>query len=225
MENHHELAANNGIYHEYYQDVWSRLKTEDGVRFAFSDEDYYIYLIVHAAKHFSQGGFGVRTILDFYVYNQAKNLNREYLAQEFEKLRLTKFVFEMEKLANVWFGDEIGDENSAFIGDYILKSGTYGLTVNNTAINSASAKGSVKKAKKRYLFKTLFPSYRTMCQPYPVLKKAAILLPIMWVYRWFDVLFTRRKNVKAAMNRMKTLDEKSVDTASKLLEITEIPID
>jgi hypothetical protein len=64
-----------------------------------------------------------------------------------------------------------------------------------------------------------------MCQPYPVLKKAAILLPIMWVYRWFDVLFTRRKNVKAAMNRVQTLDEKSVDTAAKLLEITQVPID
>ena len=225
VENHHELAANNGVYHEYYQGVWQRLNLVSGSQYVFSDEDYYIYLMVHAAKHFAHGGFGVRTVLDFYVYNQAKQLDREYLKTEFEKLQLTKFADEMEKLANVWFGDATADENSEFIGEYILKSGTYGLTTNSTAINSASANGSVKSAKKRYWFKTLFPSYKNMCQPYPVLKKAAILLPVMWVYRWFDVLFTRRKNVKAAMDRMKTLDEKSVDTAAKLLEITQVPID
>jgi hypothetical protein len=225
VENHHELAANNGIYQEYYKDIWSRLRAVSGTKFAFSDEDYYIYLMVHAAKHFAHGGFGVRTVLDFYVYNQAKKLDREYLEKEFGKIRLTKFAAEMEKLANVWFGDETPDENSEFIGEYILKSGTYGLSTNSTAINSAGVNGSVKKAKSRYWFKTLFPSYKNMCQPYPVLKKAAILLPIMWVYRWFDVLFTRRKNVKAAMNRVQTLDEKSVDTAAKLLEITQVPID
>ncbi len=225
VENHHALAENNDVYRAYYQDIWSRLKTTDGVEFSFTDEDYYIYLLVHAAKHFSHGGFGVRTVLDFYVYRTAKKLNEEYLKAEFAKIKLAKFAAEMEKLANVWFGDGAADKNTEFLSEYIFKSGTYGLTENNTLMNSVSKDGSANKAKRNFVWSTVFPRYKNMKTVYPVLKKCPVLLPFMWIYRWFDVLINRRKNIKTAMNKMKGIDDASVRVAQKAIEITEVPLD
>lgn len=47
-----------------------------------------------------------------------------------------------------------------------------------------------------------------MAMHFPVLKKAPILLPIMWPVRWFELLFVRRKSAleKGALMRTATAE-------------------
>lgn len=225
IETHHQLAAQNDLYHDYYEDIWDRLKTKNGSLYEFSDEDFYIYFFVHAAKHFAHGGFGVRTVLDVYVYTHNKTLDRAYLDTEFEKIKLKKFVQTIENLSEVWFGERQTDEDSELLGEYIFGSGTYGLSSNNAVINNVNEGKSVKKTKISYFFKTIFPSYKIMKSHYPILKKLPFLLPFAWIVKWFAVLFKRRERFGVVVRNVKSVDEKKIDKAARILELTEIPMD
>ena len=224
FEPHFHLLSDNDEYHAYYQNVWSRLNHEGGSLYSFSDEDFYIFFIVHSAKHFTHGGFGIRTVLDVHIYNNAKTLNREYLNGELEKLGLKKFVKTIEELAECWFGGQEANEDIERIGEYIIESGTYGVSLHYIMLNSVKEK-SVKGSKLSYFMRTLFLPYKQMKGRYPVLQKAPILLPVYWIKRWFEVIFKRKENVKKTVNTMQSINNQQVEKYSKILEITEVPLD
>ena len=54
-----------------------------------SDEDFYIYITSHAYKHYSGSGTGLRTLMDFYAYLNAKGdtFNLDYIWTECKKHR------------------------------------------------------------------------------------------------------------------------------------------
>lgn len=223
IEMHHELFAVNERGYEYYRTVWQKLRTDDGAEYRFTDEDFYIYFLAHAAKHLTGAGFGVRTVLDVYIFCREKPaLDRAYLQEELSKLGLAKFAATMEKLSRVWFDGESADEETELLGEYIFGSGTYGQTKNRALMKGVEKNNSVGKSKRRYIFKTLFPSYNDMVTVYPFLKKAPFLLPFMWIYKWFEVLFKRRGKFRQTVENLRQMQEAEVDLAKKVLEITEI---
>ena len=224
FEPHFYLLSDNGKFHAYYKNVWERLKNVEGSLYAFSDEDFYVFFIVHSAKHFTHGGFGIRTVLDIHIYNQAKKLDREYLNGEFEKLGLKKFVKALEELAKCWFMGKPMSEDTERISEYVMESGTYGVGLHRTILNNTK-KNSVSGSKISYFLKTLFLPYKQMRGRYHILKKAPILLPFYWVKRWCEVLFKRRKNIKNTVNTMQQITNEKVKKYSKILEITEVPLD
>ncbi len=213
------FTANN----EYYKDVWQRLLLESGSKYKFTDEDYYVYFIAHASKHFSSSGFGIRTILDIYYYNNAKKLNREYVEQELEKLGILKFTKYLEKISRIWFGDEKSDADTQIIETYIMESGAYGIKKHNVLMNAQDKNNSNKNAKVRYFFKNIFPSLKHMKTAYPVLRKAPILLPFVWVYRGGKVLFTKRDRIKDLSQGMAQINSKDTKNIQDILRITDFP--
>ena len=219
FEMHYELAAHKDKAFEYYEGVWDKLKTDNNVEFRFTDEDFYIYFMVHASKHFFGGGFGIRTVLDIYIYKNSVVLDKDYLKVEFAKLGLSKFVAVMEDLADVWFGERKSNPDIELLAVFILKSSTYGVS-SNYAIMSVDGKKGERKAKIAYFFKVIFPSYKSMKTKYPFLKYLPILLPIMWVYRWFEVLFTRKENFRKTVNNLKSMNDVKIERIEKVKEIT-----
>ena len=224
FEPHFYLLSDNKKFHRYYQDVWEKLKCESGSLYSFTDEDFYIFFMVHSAKHFTHGGFGIRTVLDIHIYNQAKTLNREYLLCEFEKLGLVQFVETIEKISRCWFEGETMDEKLECVSDYIIESGSYGVSLHRVMINNVK-ENSVTKSKFVYLIRTLFLPYPQMKRRYPILQKCPVLLPFYWIRRWFAVIFKRRKNIKKTVQTMQLITDKKVEKYSKILEIIQVPLD
>lgn len=78
---------------EYYSDIKDRLipdRTDDRCYgYHMSDEDFYIYITSHAYKHYSGSGTGLRTLMDFYAYLNAKGdtFNLDYIWTECKKHR------------------------------------------------------------------------------------------------------------------------------------------
>ena len=64
-----------------------------------------------------------------------------------------------------------------------------------------------------------------MKKKYPFLKYLPILLPFMWVYRWFVILFTGRKKVKKFVKEMDNLNDENLKKVKTIMDITEAPID
>lgn len=224
IEMHHELANENSAYFDYYRSVWERLLTKDGIEYTFKNEDFYIYFLVHAASHFSGGGFGVRTLLDIYVYNKSVVMDKVYLYKELEKIRLDVFCRQLEKITAACFENADLDEEGEFLLDYIVGAGTYGNSENSTAISSLSEQNSVPKNRRKYLIKTIFPPFKIMKSKYPILKKVPILYPFMWVWRWFGVAFRRRERIKATVRNTKNISESNLNRVQRILEITQLPM-
>ena len=52
------------------------------------------------------------------------------------------------------------------------------------------------------------------------MKYLPILLPFMWVYKWFEVLFTRKENFKKTVNNIKAMDDEKIARVERVKAIT-----
>ena len=187
---------------EYYGDVKKRLvkDSDNNYGYHFSDEDFYIYIITHEYKHYSNSGTGIRSLLDCYVYLQAKQetLNRTYIESECEKLGISDFEKQSRELAGKVFGKsdaELTDEDKLMLERY-LNSGTYGTL--KQSIEKSMEKFSQKtgsRSKLRYIMSRLFPGAEFFEAHYPPVFRHRIFLPAGWIYRICRGVVTNRKRI------------------------------
>lgn len=109
VELHKSIVPNyNSELYSYYGDGWKFAKKKPGYDniYEMSKEDFYIYTVVHSAKHYIGSGIGMRHVVDMWVLKNAymPDMDKAYLDDELEKLQLTKFNKMMCDLADVWFG-------------------------------------------------------------------------------------------------------------------------
>jgi hypothetical protein len=109
VEIHRNMISEIYDLSKYYHNIWYKVKKIDNTsEYYLSDEDHYIFIVAHSAKHYGAGGTGVRSVLDLYFYNKKySNMNREYIDVELEKLNLIRFECHMRKLASGWFDNEV----------------------------------------------------------------------------------------------------------------------
>ena len=221
IELHKRLVPSyNKDYYEYFGDGWKLATRVDPntCEGFMTDEDSFIYNFVHYAMHYRNGGIGVKHVTDFYVIMQKNpGLNFTYIEAELQKLQLMEFWENTKKLLHVWFTGEESTEITDFMTTKIFDSGAYGTEearINAGAVRTANT-GKGMKIKK--IFRLIFPSYKGMCQKYRFLKKVPILLPIMWVVRWVQTLFTPSK-IKAKKKELGMLSVESVNRYQKELD-------
>lgn len=175
----------------YYLNVKDRLlKDEDNLYgYHFSDNDFYLFLLAHEYKHYMQGGTGLRSLLDIYVYLKQKRneMDWDYIRQETEKMGMADFEPLNRSLSMHLFGEESLTESEKRMYDYMLSSGAHG-TVENDMANQIKTKGQFG-----FFLSRLTLPYENMLYEYPVLKKAPYLYPIMWVWRLIRKFFTSNK--------------------------------
>ena len=151
-ENHHDVYEKNPVYNfelhrslytsshkqvwaAYYKNIKEKLLLQDRVSYGqqMTDEDFYIFMVSHAYKHYDGQGTGIRTLLDFYVYLQAKTeLDFSYIETECRKLEIEAFEKDSRVLCKKVFGENavntigsLGDEERNMLS-YYLGSGVYG---------------------------------------------------------------------------------------------------
>lgn len=200
-------AMHQNNWEDYYKDVKDRLVLDNGSSYGyhFTDEDFYVYIVTHAHKHYAGSGTGLRTLLDFYVYLRAKEpeLDFTYIEKECEVLGIAEFerqnrtlcrkVFDAGALYDMdAFEKQLSHEEQEMLY-YYLSSGVYG-TVERGVENRVKKYRSIsgKRSKVGYLFSRLFPGMDTY-KHYPFFYKHKLLLPVCWVYRVFRVLFSKER--------------------------------
>lgn len=194
---------------KYYSDVKNRLVKDDDSKcgYHFTNEDFYIYMIVHMFKHYSNGGTGLRSLLDCYVFLHAKgdSLNRDYINRELCTLGLLEFEGSVRELAMKVLGtqmykspdvlDVLTETEKSLLDEFIL-SGTYGTKQQHfeKRFDNYTAKvGS--QSKLRYLLSRLFPDAKFFEYYAPFFGRHPIFLPFGWIYRAIKALVTNRRNI------------------------------
>lgn len=211
------IPSYNEDYYEYYGDGWGKAKPAGGSEYKMSDEDLFLYIFTHFAKHYRDSGAGIKFVIDFYLYlKKYPNLDFEYIYGELESLNLREFYDNVMRLLRVWFEGEKEDEVTAMLNEKIFASGVYGNFEKAPYAEGLKISKKHKNVKARKFFTMIFPSFSDMKMIYPVLKKAAVLLPIMYVARWLTAIFNPKK-IKNGFDKLKKYDDGKVEEYRKEL--------
>ena len=218
VEPHFALNNDAEQYEQYYADIWSRLLTDDGIEYRFTDEDFYCYLLLHMYKHMLNGGTGVRSVIDLGLWNRAHpTMDRDYLTKEWTKLGLSRFAYQMERLFRVWLCGETGDSDTCLLTEYILAGGAYGSFAQGSQVSVAR-----KKRWKRlsFLWRRVFPPYRQIFLRYPWLRKVPFLLPLGYLLRWVQTLFSpNRRKIQMDLEIASSIAGEEAEKAERIREL------
>ena len=207
------IPSYNEDYFAYYGDGWSKAKKSEGSCYVMNKEDILIYMFTHFAKHYRDGGIGIKHLTDLYFLTRAEDIDKAYVENELEKLGLSEFYGNILKVISCWFEDGTFDEKSRFISERIICSGSFVSAEKNelsSALRDAQKSGSSKKAVTDKKIGLFFPSAEDMKNKYPVLRKLPFLLPLFWLYRIICALPEYKKH-KTKITNVGKLNEADVE--------------
>lgn len=209
-----EKIGNGVDFGEYYKSKYKKAVLISGLTYRLTHEDHFIYTVVHAAKHFSKSGCGIRMIMDVAVFVNyfGTSLDWSYIWDEFDKICLKSFAVNIVNLCKIWFNTNtegiIDDSefrlkiNSEFydqLCEYILSAGLFGTYNRNSDFkilrNQHITDNKLSSRGKNILY-WFFPNDEFMRIKFEWYReKPKYCLPAAWVYRWIDSLRTKKFNV------------------------------
>ena len=222
VELHKRLIPSYNLdYAGYYGDGWQLAKQRKGCRFEMGEEDTFVYLFSHYAKHYRDGGIGCRHVADLWLWRRTHpHMDEAYIGQEMKKLGLEAFYGNTLRLLGMWFGDGPADDIVEFMTEYIFASGNFGMLENRVlsrGLKTMKQKQSLRGEWFRQLMVGLFPGLVFMKKQYPVLEKCPWLLPLFWLVRVFDKLLFQRKKPEYLRRSLTVFREENLDAHQKAL--------
>ena len=213
VEIHRQLISNNCPWDEKCQEIIDRVILEEPYKYRYkmSDEDYYLYMIAHMAKHMKYSGIGIKMVLDVWVFlnHYAGKLDMKVLGERLKYCGLDKFDAHVRALCDYWFNDAKADELTKKLADYVGQSGSFGtyrqLVSGEMAQNAANTQSRTISTLNYYI-KVFFMPYSQMKDKYKILKKIPVLLPFLWVHRAFVSIFFKKEKANKIKNRYKNVD-------------------
>ncbi|MDD6490474.1 MAG: nucleotidyltransferase family protein [Clostridia bacterium] len=203
---------------EKYADVKEKLIPDENKKyqFHFTPEDFYIFVMAHAYKHYSDGGTGIRTLADIYVMNHrsVQLMNRDYVEGELKALGILDYEENSRLLSEKIFDSDkpISEitltDNEQEMLLYQLGVGTYG-TFENLIKNKLNSMRTDNKpisgfTKFRYCIKRLFPGRKWCKDRYPFVYKHPYIMPVFWVWRWFKKIPATRNKIRKELAILKS---------------------
>lgn len=214
FEMHTELfgSKNNPVWQKYYIDVKDRLRLKEGksYEYCFTDEDFYIYQILHSYKHYRLGGTGLRHLVDTFVFLSAKKdtMDWAYLHRELRGLDADSYAALTEALCFKLFSkpqhfqaEHIKTELTAAEFDmlYVMSlAGTYGThdSMIEADFEKAAAKaGDGRNKKLQYYLQRAFPDEEWWRRKVPFCYRHVWARPFYNVYRLIRGVTVRRKKL------------------------------
>ncbi len=185
-----------GVMNGFFENVWdNRIEMSVGGTkiYTMGHTDHFLFLIFHALRHFTAGGFGVRQMLDVLIYASKfeNDIDMEYIIEALKKIKAEFFFEDMLYIGNTYLGFNLKRHGEARCPEEMLEdvfsSGVFGNStqVQRTAAPMVSAAVSGKKQR---VFSTIFPSKRRLVNQFPELNQKPWLLPFIWVKRMFNFI-------------------------------------
>jgi hypothetical protein len=194
FEIHRKLVSDsrdNAVFAAYFDRTRERLLDgESPCEKKFSPEDFYVYYIFHAYKHYSHGGIGLRMLMDLFVYRRSlgAELDLDYVGRELSSIGLSDFERSAAALADKVFGvgtDALSDgEREALL--YYITSGTFGTVgrqVENSLARISRGDTPSRADKLRYILGRIFPPVEVYRQTYPRASRFIVTIPFLWLFR------------------------------------------
>lgn len=207
-----EGRANSAI--DILSSVWDMVTPREGSDFHYEmpDDLFYFYHIAHMAKHFEEGGCGVRPFIDLYILDRLRGVDFKKRDELLSKYGLLQFANNARRLSRAWLCGGEYDDTLLKMQSFILHGGSFGTIDNRVALKKSKKNGL------RYLLSRIFVPFSRLKRYYPVLEKYPILFPLMQVRRWFMLLKPDvRKMAKNELELNSSLSDEQAEAAGGLL--------
>ena len=185
----------------YYRHIMEKLILRPGTdcEFQFGLDDYYIFMTVNEYLHYSNGGTGLRSLLDAYVFlgRFSNKMDMAYVKEELKKLGIADYETMRTYIALSLFrygGLNLEDKK---ILDYYIFSGAYG-TVRNAISNGIGHKNHGSKL--HYVWGRLFPGMGWLKEYYPFFYRHRLMLPLLFPFRIIKGIFFHRDKLRYELN-------------------------
>ena len=206
----HSLMEGDSVEKKLLSKVWETAYSKGDSEYFMSNDLFYFYHIAHMAKHFKNGGCGIRPFIDLIILQKVCNYNREKVDCLLQEWRLKQFELCACKLANSWLkGLKI--EDLLPMEKYVLYGGVYGALDQYVAAQQ-NAKGNAQ-----YLKRRIFMPYDELRKRYKILEKHKYLTPFFEVIRWISLLTPKRmQQTVKEVKKLQTLDKQKVKEIDNL---------
>lgn len=205
-------------WYEYLDDIWNRCVVKEGHEYVMTNEDFYIYHLIHMAKHFINGGIGINHVLDTYMIEKSYNdIDKHNFTKELEKIGLAKFYKNVCDLIEYWFVKDDAEElpsDLKLMSNYILSSGSFGVRVQqeaNTAVTQNQGEIS--------LLKRIFPNSHVMANYYGgAIKNHKWLLPFYWIKLNIERLGRDKKELIQSIKNINSVSDDQIESTQQLFK-------
>lgn len=207
FEIHHTLVSKESdpAFGAYYRNIKEKLIQEENCRYRFTDEDFYIYMMVHAYKHHSNSGNGIRHLMDIQVFlNHVSPMNWDYIQKELHSLGISEYESLTRSVSQKLFNSMchtpqelasiLTQEDIELLG-FSIRSGTYGTTevrIKNDLKRFITGDSLTAAQKITYLWHRLTCEAGLRCD-FPNLANIKLLHPLLYVARAIKIIVFRNK--------------------------------
>lgn len=184
----------------YFHDVWSVAAPDEGGRYRYHlcPTDFYIYMVLHAYKHYAGAGFGLRTLADeVMMLRKLGDIDFERVADAMTRLGTQRFETTLRGLSQKLFdrtllkddgqplydavlgGSELFDDAEMRMLTHTVASGAYGTIAQSIERRIVKSTGAgidededlqIGPADKaRYILGRVFPPAKELSPGWPVL--------------------------------------------------------
>ena len=183
---------------------------------------HFLYLILHAFRHFTSSGLGIRQILDIMLYarHNGDEIDSDYIYNALKECNAFSFFSDIIHIGNDYLGFSQNapcEPNcpNALLDD-IICCGVFGnatqaqrtaFQMTNAAVSNNTSSGKFKIA-----LRTIFPSKSQMMNHHPEVLQKPWLLPLRWVQRIGRFL-------KHNKNNDGNLTKESIQISKKRIEL------
>ncbi len=223
----HLIPSYNEDLYQYFGDGWKRAKLccENSSRYELSNEDNFIYLVAHFAKHYRDAGIGIKSVIDLWVcLEKYPDMNMDFIYSELERLNLKVFFENLLRLIKGWFEEEPMDEVISSMTVFILNSNTFGTVKNQMSAKSIRENKNIEDAEKFKYIRAIFPNLKKMKLIFPILEKFPILLPFFWAYRVVRFVLFRRDRIEKNRQEINSIDINAISEYDKHMKLVGIDI-
>ncbi|MBQ7266101.1 MAG: nucleotidyltransferase family protein [Firmicutes bacterium] len=189
----------NGInLKEYYKSCFEHAVNINNLTYEFDVNEHFAYIILHMAKHFVDGGCGIRMLLDIVFYiKRHKDMDWEYIRSvlvQFGVWDFTECILSIGiDLFNVKSPVEKVEVNDKII-EYMIDGGVFGYEDKNLDAIRINEGDSSLAGRVIKMLKIIFPSHAELQRRYSWAKSSPkILLPYGWLKMWHFRLFKQKE--------------------------------
>lgn len=163
--------------------------------------EHFLYLLLHAYKHFIHSGVGIRQTCDIalWAHEYASQIHWKQLLEECKCVHAERFAAVQFRIAERYLGYPLPlpdcwrsiDVDTSPMLDDMFAGGVYGasdLTRLHTATVTLNTIRKSRAGEKTNILRSIFPTREYMIGRYPYVSKYPLLLPIAWGSRIFGYL-------------------------------------
>ncbi|MCD8006701.1 MAG: nucleotidyltransferase family protein [Oscillospiraceae bacterium] len=187
--------------------------------------DHFLFLVLHAFKHFTGGGLGVRIMLDVLLFDEkyGDRIDWEYVDKALDELGASGFLADLISIGNEYLGFKLAQKTEPVspyeLLDDMFRAGTFGNTTATDCTAGRIVSDTIQKdgrGKSRFTsyMRLLFPSWKAWISWKPYLSDKPWLLPAEWVKRM--IRFLRGETSTSNLSEIDESYGKAVDRLALL---------